>query len=140
LKTHPNATRGEAYTVVDDWLRKIYYPFAVWAYQWMKDEAERRSAVAAASASDSGSGDGKLDIGTIDQLAQGASAGLNQYCLTNFGKMPTYTYEHLGLANWQAVATLKLPSGLDLKAVAARTNKKAAMNVAAWDLCQQLGL
>lgn len=140
MKLNPNANRGEAYLVVDDWLRKIYYPFAVWAYQWMKDEAERRSAAVAAKVSDTDSADGKLDIGTIDQLAQGASAGLNQYCLTHFGKMPAYAYEQLGLANWQAIATLTLPSGLDLKAVAARTNKKAAMNVAAWDLCQQLGL
>ncbi|WVQ81656.1 hypothetical protein IAT38_003781 [Cryptococcus sp. DSM 104549] len=118
-------TRGQAMDHIESWLRPLFTPIARWVLEYMKTEQRRLDALQSER-----SGDGM----ELDALSTGASARLNEFCISKGGGMPVYTAVRAGADQWtvQCCATSKDGTKWRRYAEATRSKKKTASTVAAY--------
>ncbi|KAK4685114.1 hypothetical protein P7C73_g5043, partial [Tremellales sp. Uapishka_1] len=124
-------THGDAYEYIGSWLRELFSPLAHWALNCMRAEEQRLNDIHPEAD----------DEPPSDDVAAGSTAKLNEFSIRHLaGAPPEYIATEMGIARWQVRCITVSRKGGRWEAEATRSTKKAAMTVAAWKICEQIGL
>jgi len=143
-------TNGQALDQVESWLHPLFTPIAEWTLGQLKAEQARLEAMTAEKRGDK----------YLDQHAAGAMARLNEHCIVRERGIPEYISIRAGSDMWSVMCVATLKDGtrlwvaldwlgwirgdadevVDRSEDATRSTKKLASTVAAWKICQKLGI
>ncbi|ORY29150.1 ribonuclease III domain-containing protein [Naematelia encephala] len=128
--THTHITHGQAMDQLEEWLIPLFTPLAHWVLQEMRKEQARLDLLVAS----------KNDDSHLDDDAIGAMARLNEHFTVKQGGKPEYCAKRAAGDMWYVMVIAIMKDGTQRTAEATRNTKKLASTVAAWKICQELGI